>query len=642
MILQDLVACYDMLAEDETVQIPKMGYSFSPVDWCLVVNDQGDLVGMYTCESTTGVTPSKDQPKSESKSKAKKQKTLRKTMLVPILPPRTRNVDAGVLYDNLEYMLGYNSLGYTGTTVEKYVNFRDKNTEFLKDIDTPAAKAVVNFYANWSPQNISNHSIISELGQVQKIDGKQMAVFVYEGTGEYVLQDEEIKAKCDSTCAKRYAKDFIKQTDETQSAISLVSGDKVDATCYKHTQIKGLHNSQPSGASLVSFNADSFCSYGLEQSYNAPVGVIDMYKYTTALNYLIKAGSGYNRRIDDTTTIVYWSADKSVNDIDSDLFNTDSAKLTEVLHLLQGNTTTITDKHLQVDLSAPYFIAFFKLNHGARIYVERYITTNVGNLLQGSYNHYKRLEMFRASYESASGVAPYHILQQTLREADRKGETYSGKFEGSILSDLYMSIVTDTPYPQALADSIMNRISKSMQDDYQINYTNMSFLKAYLIKNKNLQGGEKYMALNEESENTMYNIGRLIAVCDYAQTIYSNDKRTRPIRKKYLVGVTEHPSSLLPQLLAKHNVYVTALLAKDTEKKHTGTFLDRCTADILAKIDNVPATTKQEDQMMCYLGYYHQLKKFYTKKTDKDTVDKDTIDVNTDMQSNTETTEGDD
>ena len=39
-----------------------------------------------------------------------------------------------------------------------------------------------------------------------------------------------------------------------------------------HPSIKGVAGAQSSGAAIVSFNAPAFCSYGKEQSLNAPVG----------------------------------------------------------------------------------------------------------------------------------------------------------------------------------------------------------------------------------------------------------------------------------------------------------------------------------------------------------------------------------
>lgn len=57
--------------------------------------------------------------------------------------------------------------------------------------------------------------------------------------------------------------------------------------CRLHPAIKGVTGAQSSGASIVSFNADAFCSYGHEQGGNAPVGSYAAFAYAQALNYLL-------------------------------------------------------------------------------------------------------------------------------------------------------------------------------------------------------------------------------------------------------------------------------------------------------------------------------------------------------------------
>ena len=77
-----------------------------------------------------------------------------------------------------------------------------------------------------------------------------------------------------------------------------------------HPSIKGVRDAQPSGASLVSFNQESFTSYGKEQSYNAPVGEPAAFAYTTALNHLLRKGSKQRVQIGDATT-VFWTEQPS-------------------------------------------------------------------------------------------------------------------------------------------------------------------------------------------------------------------------------------------------------------------------------------------------------------------------------------------
>lgn len=86
--------------------------------------------------------------------------------------------------------------------------------------------------------------------------------------------------------------------------ICLVTGER-ELLENVHPAIKNVSGAQPSGAALVSFNAPAFCSYGKEQSLNAPTGKYAAFAYTAALNHLL-ADKNNVQQIGDTT-VVCWA-----------------------------------------------------------------------------------------------------------------------------------------------------------------------------------------------------------------------------------------------------------------------------------------------------------------------------------------------
>ena len=76
-----------------------------------------------------------------------------------------------------------------------------------------------------------------------------------------------------------------------------------------HPSIKGVRGAQSSGASLVSFNAPAYESYGHddEQGVNAPVSEYAAFAYATALNYLLSGEMNRNAQYIGDMTIVYWA-----------------------------------------------------------------------------------------------------------------------------------------------------------------------------------------------------------------------------------------------------------------------------------------------------------------------------------------------
>ena len=87
----------------------------------------------------------------------------------------------------------------------------------------------------------------------------------------------------------------------------LVTGEQDQPIALLHPSIKGVRGAQSSGASLVSFNAPAYESYGNEggQGLNAPVSEYAAFAYGAALNALL-ADREHTQLIGDATT-VYWS-----------------------------------------------------------------------------------------------------------------------------------------------------------------------------------------------------------------------------------------------------------------------------------------------------------------------------------------------
>ncbi|MCD8330924.1 MAG: type I-C CRISPR-associated protein Cas8c/Csd1, partial [Oscillospiraceae bacterium] len=84
----------------------------------------------------------------------------------------------------------------------------------------------------------------------------------------------------------------------------LVTGE-IGPIARLHPSIKGVRDASTMGASLISFNAPAFESYGHTQGGNASVGEYAAFAYTTALNALL-ADSEHCQVIGDTT-VVCWA-----------------------------------------------------------------------------------------------------------------------------------------------------------------------------------------------------------------------------------------------------------------------------------------------------------------------------------------------
>ncbi len=284
MIIQSLCSYYDILNEENKVS--EQGYSKAKVSFAVAIDDEGRLEGIIDLR-TGDKKPPPDQK------------------IVPLQKSRSgKNQPPYFLSDNAKYVFGVEKLkkskfeedyesGDKGPfTVleesEKYViivdestrtrfeSFKNFNISILKNLDDDSAKAFVKFMENYDPEQFLKDPKIAQYKD-QILDN---ANFIFSNNGSYIHDNELVKRAWESYNSES------KEGNDCFVSQCLISG-KIEPIAKTHQMINGVTNANSAGASLIGFNDDSFESYGKKQSYNAPVGESSMFKYTTALNYLL-------------------------------------------------------------------------------------------------------------------------------------------------------------------------------------------------------------------------------------------------------------------------------------------------------------------------------------------------------------------
>jgi len=120
------------------------------------------------------------------------------------------------------------------------------------------------------------------------------------------------------------------------------------------------------------------------------------------------------------------------------------------------------------------------------------------------------------------------------------------------------------------------------------------------------------VALDPERKDRPYLLGRLFAVMEKAQEEAIG--ATATIKDRYLAAASATPGQVFHMLL-KNFANHTEKLKKDTAKKGHAFYLEGMTQDIIAGFSDYPKTMGSEEQGLFMIGYYHQRKDFYTKKT---------------------------
>jgi CRISPR-associated protein Csd1 len=251
VILQALCHLYESLAARGLVEEP--GWTGSKISFALNLGDNGRFRDVFTLRDTEkGNKPS--------------------IMKTPMAVKRAANIHPNFLFDNTSYILGIDLKGRPERTRECFEACRALHLNVLKDVDTPAARAIKAYFSIWNPDAARNEPILKDY--LEDMRAGVNLIFYYGGKS--AVEDKKIR----NAWQNRY------DGGEGEKIRCLVTGEMAKLARI-HPAIKGVRGGQSSGTALVSFNAPSFESFGREQGMNAPIGERAAFAYTTALNYLI-------------------------------------------------------------------------------------------------------------------------------------------------------------------------------------------------------------------------------------------------------------------------------------------------------------------------------------------------------------------
>ena len=586
MILQALVEYYEALERKEKITSP--GWCRARVAYGLDISEQGELMGVI--------------PLKKEQQKGKKTVWVPQDLTVPQMVSRCSGVSANFLCDHSGYMLGIDNKGKPERSRECFEYAKKKHKDILGNISSPAARAVCRFFDCWAPDRAAeNPYLMPELEEI--ISGSNL-VFMIDG--EYVHEDPDIMQ-----CWEEYSH----QSGTGPEGVCLVTGRREEIARI-HGTIKGVQGAQSSGAALVSFNAPAFESYGKEQSFNAPVGTYAAYAYTTALNYLLSDRS-HGTTIGDTA-VVYWSeeGDERYQNIFA-CVSEPTMENQEIVdgvfkNLAEGKAVAVQDVKDSLDMEKRFYILGLAPN-AARLAVRFFYQDSFGNILKHIKEHYDRMEIVRPAADAVEYLGIWRMLQETVNKKSRDKKPVP-----SMSGAVYRSIISGSRYPASLYQAVLGRI-RAEQDDgdsriYKITRGRAAIIKAYLLKNGNIRE-EITMALNEDSNNTAYILGREFAVLEAIQE-EANPGINATIKDKYFNSACATPAAIFPILFKLKNSHI--------KKMNNGAkeiYYEKMLCDLQGRLTVAegqraacPRRLTLKEQGMFILGYYHQTQKRYEKK----------------------------
>lgn len=588
MILQALKGYYDRLAADtENSGVPLFGFARQKVHYCLVLDKTGKLIAT-----------------NDLRIKQEK-KTMPLELIVPEPFIRTGlTIRANFLWDNTGYLLGADNKEKPARLVDKFNEFKNKQKEVSGDIQDEGMQAVVKFLANWDPK-----SAVS-LPDWEEMAGQNI-VFRLDGENRYVHDRPEIR--------RRWMKYYVEKAAESPKGTCLISGHE-GPIARIHQSIKGVPGAQTSGAALVSFNLDAFTSYGKGQNLNAPIGEEAAFGYCTALNWLLRVESRQKVRIGDAIYL-FWAEKESLTEsLLADLLGTDfgqveteaedKAALRDIRTILDAARNGRIQDAIK-EPSIPFYVLALSPN-ASRLSVRFWHVGTVGEIIDNISNHFRQMETRKSFENEPEYPSARTLLRETVSKNDpgsawEKDERVSPLLAGAFLR----SILTGSPYPANLLPLLLMRIRM----DQTVNYLRASLIKACLVRN--YEYGEVSVALDKNSTDTGYRLGRLFAVFERIQSA-ANPGLNSTIRDKYFGSAAATPRNIFPMLWSLSQQHI-GKLRKDSDKKRLAGFFDAKVEEIASALTAtaLPVSLSPEKQGLFFLGYYHQRQDLFTGKTEQ-------------------------
>lgn len=572
--LPALIDYYQRLEADPDQAVAEFGFSREKIHFCAVLDSEGKL-----CD---GRLVDLREPNA-------KGKPIHSLMLVPDGGGRSgTKIKPFFCWDNTGYVFGRDNKDKPQRAEKMFAASRELHLSMRDQVgDDEGFAALCRFLENWNPAQAE------ALADWEEIAGKNI-VFQMRGRRQYIHQNDAVKRAWRGT---------LDDDEPGERGISLLSGEE-DELARLHPLIGGVAGANTMGAAIVSFNLDAFSSYGKTQSYNAPVGVRDAFRYTTALNRLL-SDAARRVRIGDAT-VVFWSDRKTpVEEWFPEIIDErteDQSTVDRIGNFLnaarQGRLGDIVD-----DPAAPFYVLGLSPN-ASRLNVRFWFPGTVEHLAQRLAMHVSDLEMGGAR----EGDPPL-IIRSLIYEAMPEGTAANREKQiAQLAGEVARAVFAGTQYPQALYGGILRRV----RADQTMNHRRAATLKACIVRNARLAGRPKEVpvSLNKDQPDPAYQMGRLFAALEKTQQD-ALPGLNKTIKDGYFGTASSTPSSVFPRLIRLHQHHIEKL---DGGLRVTR---ERLMQEICSHIDRFPAHLSLQQQGMFHIGYYHQRQDFFTSKKHK-------------------------
>jgi hypothetical protein len=411
---------------------------------------------------------------------------------------------------------------------------------------------------------------------------------------------------------------------------------------------------------LISFDKDSFGSYGMKNNLNAPMGLDESW-WVAAAASIVFQDNRFSAHLGDNVGITFLP--KGTPKLQRDLLD-DLRELGIEIEAIVENSSG-AEEELDPDTRAA---------HRAAVEAARQFRTGLdkrSNVAEGAeviavlrekaqgrspIRYYSELPVGAANDTSHSTArGRFYNLKSALRISSVRGEArvislisiiqmlkkvYAAK-KSQLPSDVYTELwrcsYDNKPYPPSLVQMVehaalnwiahdshiqqgksgrrMDPILVTFDDRYVL--PAMAFLKAHLY----FSGYEVSAELSYGSKSTWYNFGRVVAICQWFQRLSLGGKQTNI--EDSLTSIQSQPNRVAAFVLQTVVPHIKKVARNNGDYEMLMTELGYALNNINA--DEVSGTTRLDNDQLALvmLGYFQQLVKLFSRQYDNKKEDND-------------------
>lgn len=374
--------------------------------------------------------------------------------------------------------------------------------------------------------------------------------FTFQVAGEILLDNEAARQNWRTA----FALEREASEGSSDKGLCLVTGQSDVPISPSHLpKIAGVPGATPTGATLISFDKDSFTSYGFGKSYNAPVSMPAVEAYCNALNYLLSNNS--HRLKIGNTALCFWAKEsEEVSGIVANLFDkpTQQAIKQFMTAPRRGDRDSAAfDEHEQ-------FYSVTLGGNSGRVVVRHWMQMTVREAVDNFRAWFADLNIepygMARENEDTPPLSLFRLATTTVREAkDLRAE---------VPAQLYRAALERHKPSLTLAKSILDRLSKDLAKQGLSALNNLSrFALLRLVINRNKKETDPMIeTIVTDTDDAAYNCGRLLAIFDDLQMAAHDYKlEGAGVVERYYGSASSAPNSAFGILWRLHQHHLRKL-----------------------------------------------------------------------------------